>query len=58
LDTVEVLGKTVEVFDNSISGGQGEFDISKFALQRTHDETLCIPGRDITFQAWHYQAQS
>jgi hypothetical protein len=34
LDTVEGLVKTVDVFDRSISGRQGGFDISKCALQK------------------------
>jgi hypothetical protein len=44
LDIVEGLVKTVDVFDKSISGRQGGVDISKCALQRTHEETLVIPG--------------
>jgi hypothetical protein len=56
LDIVEGLVKTVDIFDKSISGGgggggQGGFDISKCALQRTHEEILCIPGRNIPFHA-------
>jgi hypothetical protein len=32
---------------NLFGGQQGGFDISKRALQRTHEETLCIPGQNI-----------
>jgi hypothetical protein len=54
LDIVEGLVKTVDVFGKSISEGQGGADISKCALQKTHEETLCIPGRNIPFQACYY----
>jgi hypothetical protein len=50
LDTVEGAVKTVNVFDIYF-GGQGGFNISKCALQRTHEEALCIPGRNIPEQA-------
>jgi hypothetical protein len=50
LDIVEGLVKTFDVFD-SYFGGQGSVDISKCALQRTHEDTLCIPGRNIPFHA-------
>jgi hypothetical protein len=57
LDTVEGLVKTVDVFDKSISGGgwggQGGFNILKCALQGTHEETLCVPGRNIPFYAYY-----
>jgi hypothetical protein len=45
-----LLEDLVDVFGKPISGGNGAH-ISKCALQRTHEETLCIPGRNIHFQA-------
>jgi hypothetical protein len=43
VDTVEGLLKTIDIFDECISGGKADL-IFQNALQRTHEETLCVPG--------------
>jgi hypothetical protein len=57
LDIVEGVVKTVDVFDKSILGVQGGVDTLKCALQRTHEEILCIPGRNIPFQACSFKTE-
>jgi hypothetical protein len=42
------------MFLTNLFRGQGGFGISKCALQRTHEETLCIPRRNIPFRACFY----